>query len=76
VNKVKTLERSLNFLLNCRQPLKALISQLSDDAADDATLRDEALKLASIIEARLQATLLNIMKNLSTTGKNRYVLYT
>jgi len=50
------------------------MSQLTDDTgADDVTLRDEALKLASIIEARLQATLLNIMKNLSTTGKNRYV---
>jgi len=76
VNKVRTLERSLNFLLNCQQPLKALHAQLTDDAADDdATLRDEAVKLASIIESRLQATLLNLVKNLSTTGKNRYVSY-
>jgi len=75
VNKVRTLERSLNFLLSCQQPLTALHSQLTDETADDdsATLRDEALKLASIIESRLQATLLNLIKNSSTTGKNRYV---
>jgi len=71
VNKVKTLERSLKFLLDCQQSLKALASQL----ADDVTLHDEAVKLASIIESRLQATLLNLIKNSSTTGKNRYVQY-
>ena len=72
VNKVRTLERLLDFLLNCQQPLKALTSQLADEAAD-VTLRDEALKLASIIESRLQATLLNLIKNSSTTGKHKYV---
>jgi len=72
VNRLKTLESSLRFLLDCQQPLTSLTSQLTDDAADDVTLHNEAMKLASIIESRLQATLLNLVKNSSTTGKHRY----
>jgi len=75
VKKIRTLERSLSLLLSCQQPLSALRSQLADDTAPDdaaaASLRDEAVKLASIVESRLHATLLNLIKNLSTTGKNR-----
>ena len=73
VNKVKTLEHSLKFLLDCQQPLAALTAQLTADAADDIALQDEAAKLASIIQSRLQATLLNLIKNSSATGKNKYV---
>lgn len=73
VNKVKTLEHSLKFLLDCQQPLSALTVQLTDRAVDDVALQDEAVKLTSIIQTRLQATLLNLIKNSSSTGKNRYV---
>ena len=73
VNKLKTLEQSLKFLLDCRQPLTALTAQLTGDAADDVTLQDEAMKLASIIQSRLQSTLLNLVINSSASGKNRYV---
>jgi len=73
VNKVKTLEQSLKFLLDCQQPLTALTVQLTGDAADDVALQDEAMKLASIIQSRLQATLQNLIKNSLTPGKNRYV---
>ena len=73
VNKIKTLERSLTFLLDCQQSLAALSSQLSDDVGDDVTLQDEAMKLATIVESRLQSTLLNLIKNVSAaSGKNRY----
>jgi len=73
VNKLKTLEQALKFLLACHQPLSALTAQLIGDAADDdVTLQDEAVKLASIIQSRLQATLLNLVKNSSASGKNRY----
>jgi len=72
VNKVRTLERSLKFILDCHQSLKALTSQLTDDVADDVTLQDEAVKLASIIESRLLDTLRNLIKNSSATGRNRY----
>jgi len=70
---VKTLERSFKFLLDCQQPLKALTSQLTDDATNDITIQDEAVKLATIIESRLQATLLNLIRNSSTPGRNRYM---
>jgi len=73
VNKVKTLEQSLKFLLDCQQPLASLAVQLTSDATEDVTLQDETVKLASIIQSRLQSTLLNLIKNLSATSKNRSV---
>jgi len=76
INRIKTLERSLDFLIECRSPLTVVICQLPEssagsDALDGSSIQEEAAKLVSIIEARLRATLLALAKISSTQNKNR-----
>ena len=81
VNRVKTLERSLDFLIGCHAPLMVVLAQLQDqdsgassssDSVDSNAIREETAKLLSIIEARLRATLLALVKDSLTLSKLGY----
>ena len=65
-SRMRTLQQTLQHLIQCAQPIRSLVTQMQEDSCSKAlneSYTAESDKLLGILKMRLEVTLLALVKN-------------